>query len=110
MELLKDLAHPRYQAFVLSDCVAEDILSEKKAIAFLAAVEVATEQGTIFFNDTFGGKQMNIYSSQTLFEQFFKGKAIDRILDDLDYEEFEKLKLQQKLIKQQKRINQRRKS
>ncbi|MHC8517476.1 hypothetical protein [Sporosarcina sp. ITBMC105] len=75
-ELLKDLAHPRYQAFVLSDCFAEDILSEKKANAFLAAVEVATEQGTIFFNDTFGRKQMNIYSSQTLFKQFFKVKQL----------------------------------
>lgn len=109
-ELLKDLAHPRYQAFVLSDCVAEDILSEKKANAFLAAVEVPTEQGTVFYNDTFGGKQMNIYSSQMLFEQFFKGKAIDRILEELEYEEFEKLKAQQKQMKQQKGMNQRRKS
>ena len=108
--LLKDLAHPRYLAFVLSDCVAEDILSEKKANAFLAAVEVPTDQGTVFYNDTFGGKQMNIYSSQTLFEQFFKGKAIDRILDELDYEEFEKLKAQQKLMKQHKGMNQKRRS
>lgn len=107
-ELLKDLAHPRYQAFVFSDCVAEDILSEKKANAFLTAVEVPTEQGTVFYNDTFGGKQMNVYSSQTLFEQFFKGKAIDRILDELEYEEFEKLKAQQKQMKQQKAMNQRR--
>ncbi|MCG3089307.1 hypothetical protein [Sporosarcina cyprini] len=59
-ELLKDLAHPRYQAFVLSDCVAEDILSEKKANAFLAAVEVSSEQGTVLYNNTFGCKQMNI--------------------------------------------------
>lgn len=109
-ELLKDLAHPRYQAFVFSDCVAEDILSEKKANAFLTAVEVPTEQGTVFYNDTFGGKQMNVYSSQTLFEQFFKGKAIDRILDELEYEEFEKLKAQQRQMKQQKGVNQRRKS
>lgn len=108
-ELLKDLAHPHYQAFVLSDCVAEDILSEKNANAFLAAVEVPTEQGTVFYNDTFGGKQMNVYSSQTLFEQFFKGKAIDRILDELEYEEFEKLKAQQRQMKQQKGMNQRRK-
>ncbi len=108
-ELLKDLAHPRYQAFVLSDCVAEDILSEKKANAFLAAVEVPTEQGTVFYNDTFGGRQMNVYSSQMLFEQFFKGKAINRILDELEYEEFEKLKVQQKQMKQQKGINQKRK-
>ncbi|MGN7410575.1 hypothetical protein, partial [Sporosarcina sp. SAFN-010] len=108
--LLKELAHPRYQAFVLSDCVAEDILSEKKANAFSAAVEVATDQGPVFYNDTFGGKQMNVYSSQTLFEQFFRGKAIDRILDELDYEEFEKLKAQQKQMKQQKGMNQRRKS
>lgn len=86
---------------MLSDCVAEDILSEKKANAFLAAVEVPTVQGTVFYNDTFGGKQMNIYSSPTLFEQFFKGKAIERILDELDYEEFEKLKAQQKQMKQQ---------
>lgn len=109
-ELLKDLAHPRYQAFVLSDCVAEDILSEKKANVFLAAVGVATDKGPVFYNDTFGGKQMNVYSSQTLFEQFFKGKAIERILDELDYEEFEKLKAQQKQMKQQKGMNQRRKS
>lgn len=108
-ELLKDLAHPRYQAFVLSDCVSEDILSEKRANAFLAAVEVPTEKGTVFYNDTFGGKQMNIYSSQTLFEQFFKGKEIDRILDELDYEEFEKLKAQQKQMKQQKGADRRRK-
>lgn len=108
-ELLKDLAHPRYQAFVLSDCVAEDILSEKKANAFLAAVEVPTEQGTVFYNDTFGGRQMNVYSSQMLFEQFFKGKAINRILDELEYEEFEKLKAQQKQMKQHKGMNQRRK-
>lgn len=108
-ELLKDLAHSRYQAFVLSDCVAEDILSEKKANAFLAAVEVPTEQGIVFYNDTFGGKQMNVYSSQTLFEQFFKGKAIDRILDELEYEEFKKLKAQQRQMKQQKGMNQRRK-
>lgn len=107
LELLKDLAHPRYQAFELSDCFAEDILSEKKANAFSAAIEVPTEQGTVFFNDTFGGKQMNIYSSQTLFEQFFKGKAIERILDELEYEEFEKLKAQQKQMKQQKGMNQR---
>lgn len=33
-ELLKDLALPRYQAFVLSNCVAEDILSEKKRTLF----------------------------------------------------------------------------
>jgi hypothetical protein len=106
--LVKDLAHPRYLAFVLSDCVAEDILSEKNANAFLAAVEVPTAQGSVFYNDTFGGKQMNVYSSQTLFEQFFKGKAIERILDELDYEEFEKLKAQQKKMKQQKGMNQRR--
>lgn len=56
-----------------------------------------------------GGKQMNIYSSQTLFEQFFKGKEIDRILDELDYEEFEKLKAQQKQMKQQKGADRRRK-
>ncbi|WP_153730491.1 hypothetical protein [Sporosarcina obsidiansis] len=56
--LLKDLAHPHYQAFVLSDCTAEDILSEKEENTFLAAVEVPTEQGTVFYNDTFGGKQM----------------------------------------------------
>lgn len=36
-------------------------------------------------------KQMNVYSSQTFFETFFKGKAIERILDELDYEEFEKM-------------------
>ncbi|ARK26386.1 hypothetical protein SporoP37_16535 (plasmid) [Sporosarcina sp. P37] len=110
LELLKDLAHPRYQTFVLSDCVAEDILSGKNASAFLAAVEVATDQGPVFYNDTFGGKQMNVYSSQTLFEQFFKGKAIDRILDELNYEEFEKLKAQQKQMKQQKKMYQRRRS
>lgn len=61
---MKDLAHPRYQAFMLSDCVVEDILSEKNANSFLVAVEVPTEQGAVFYNDTFGGKQMNIYNSQ----------------------------------------------
>lgn len=49
---------------MLSDCVVEDILSEKNANAFLVAVEVPTEQGAVFYNDTFGGKQMNIYHSQ----------------------------------------------
>ncbi|MGG0645056.1 hypothetical protein ABE021_14120 [Sporosarcina gallistercoris] len=49
---------------------------------------------------------MNIYSSQTLFEQFFKGKASDWILDELEYEKFEKFKAQQKQIKQRKGMNQ----
>jgi len=82
---------------------------KRKRIFFSAAVEVPTEQGSVFCNDTFGGKQMSVYSSQTLFEQFFKGKAINRILDELEYEGFEKLKAQQKQMKQQKGMNQRRK-
>lgn len=49
---------------MLSNCVVEDLLSEKNANAFLVAVEVPTEQGAVFYNDIFGGKQMNIDYSQ----------------------------------------------
>lgn len=50
-----------------------------------------TREGVVCYNDTFGGKQLKVYGAPFLFEQFFKGKAIDQILDELEYEEFEKL-------------------
>lgn len=107
--LVKDLLHPRYRAFVLSDCIGEGILSEEQANRYLAVVVVQTKDGIVRYNDTFGGKQLKVYGALSLFEQFFKGKTIDRILDELAYEEFEKLQAQRQRMKQQPESKQRRK-
>lgn len=92
--LVKELNHPRYRAFVLSDCIGQGILSEEYANRHLAVTVVQTRDGVVCYNDKFGGKQLKVYGAPFLFEQFFKGKAIDRILDELEYEEFEKLQAQ----------------
>lgn len=97
--LVKDLSHPRYRAFVLSDCISKGILSEEQANRYLAVVVVQTKDGIVRYNDTFGGKQLKVYGALSLFEQFFKGKAIDQILDELAYEEFEKLQAQRQRMK-----------
>ncbi|RUS50027.1 hypothetical protein QI30_19565, partial [Kurthia sp. 3B1D] len=107
--LVKDLNHPRYRAFVLSDCIGEGILSEEEANRHLAITVVQTKDGVVRYNDTFGGKQLKVYGAPFLFEQFFKGKAIDRILDELEYEEYEKLQAQRQRMKQQPESNQKRK-
>ncbi|MEK4701950.1 MobQ family relaxase [Solibacillus sp. FSL R7-0668] len=106
---VKDLNHPRYRAFVLSDCIGEGILSEEQANRHLAVTVVQTRDGVVRYNDTFGGKQLKVYGAPFLFEQFFKGKAIDRILDELEYEEFEKLQAQRQRMRQQSESNQKRK-
>lgn len=98
--LVKDLAQPRYLAFVLSDCIGEGVLSEEEANRHLAVTFVETKDGIVPYNDMFGGKQLKVYGAPFLFEQFFKGKAIDRILDELEYEEFEKLQAQRQRMKQ----------
>lgn len=107
--LVKDLNHPRYRAFVLSDCIGQGILSEEQANRHLAVTIVQTREGVVRYNDTFGGKQLKVYGAPFLFEQFFKGKAIDRILDELEYEEFEKLQVQRQQMRQQSESNQNRK-
>lgn len=107
--LVKDLAHPRYRSFVLSDCIGEGILSETQANRHLAVTVMQTKDGVARYNDTFGGKQLKVYGAPSLFEQFFQGKAIDRILDELEYEEFEKLQAQRQRMKQQSGLNQKRK-
>lgn len=107
--LVKDLLHPRYRVFVLSDCIGEGIFSEEQANRYLAVVVVQTKDGIVRYNDTFGGKQLKVYGALSLFEQFFKGKTIDRILDELAYEEFEKLQAQRQRMKQQPESKQRRK-
>lgn len=107
--LVKDLNHPRYRAFVLSDCIGEGVLSEDQANRHLAVTFVQTKDGVIRYNDTFGGKQLKVYGAPFLFEQFFKGKAMDRILDELEYEEFEKLQAQRQRMRQQPESNQKRK-
>lgn len=92
--LVKDLNHPRYRAFVLIDCSGKGILLEEQANRYLAVTVVQTRDGVVRYKDTFGCKQLKVYGAPFLFEQFFKGKAIDRILDELEYEEFEKLQAQ----------------
>lgn len=107
--LVKDLNHPRYRAFVLSDCIGEGVLSEDQANRHLAVTFVQTKDGVVRYNDTFGGKQLKVYGAPFLFEQFFKGKAMDRILDELEYEEYEKLQAQRQRMRQQPESNQKRK-
>lgn len=107
--LVKDLNHPRHRAFVLSDCIGEGILSEEQANRHLAVTVVQTKDGVVRYNDTFGGKQLKVYGAPFLFEQFFKGKAINRILDELEYEEFEKLQAQRQRMRQQPNSNRKRK-
>lgn len=72
---MKDLNHPLYRAFVLSDCIGEGILSEEQVNRRLAVTVVQTRDGVLHYNDTYGGKQLKVYGAPFLFEQFFKGKA-----------------------------------
>ena len=64
--LLQDLAHPRYRAFMSSDCIGEGVLSKEQANRHLAVTIVQTKDGTIRYNDTFGGKQLNVYGAPFL--------------------------------------------
>ncbi len=54
--LVKDLAHPRYRVFVLSDCIGGGVLSEEQANRHLAVTVVQTKDGIVRYNDTFSGK------------------------------------------------------
>ena len=98
--LVKDVQHPRYQSFVLSECLAHGILTTDEVMTLASALRAHNEQGeTVYFNESYGGKLYPMAPPTQLLNQLLRGQNLTQILSDLEQQE----KIKQQLQKQIKR-------